>query len=125
MSERIAVAILLASAGVVACTNPMAKDEAKDRARSRGKYRVTLTTDRERVGGNCKFVRSLLPDGEGARPPTAAELPDWFRVEAVYIGADTVLVDGRVGEAYICGPGPLNPDGTLQTPLEGPTPVRK
>jgi len=26
---------------------------------------------------------------------------------------------GKVGEAYICGPGPLNPDGTRR---EGPLP---
>ena len=116
-------AILLASVGVVGCANVLAKDEARAQARSRGKYRVTLTTERERVVGTCKFVRSILADADPVRRPTNAELPDYFRVEAVYIGADTVLVDGRTGEAYICGPGPLNPDGSPQVPPQAPTPA--
>lgn len=124
-ARTFAAVILLTSLALIACTSPLAKDPAREQAKSRGKYRVTLSTDRERVGGNCKFVRTILPDADGTRPPTTAELPDYFRVEAVYIGADTVLIDGRVGEAYICGPGPLNPDGSLQAPLETPTPVRK
>jgi hypothetical protein len=122
-AREIAAAILLTSVGVIGCANAAARDEAKMQARSRGKYRVTLTTERERVAGNCKFVRSILADADPVRPPTTAELPDYFRVEAVYIGADTVLVDGRVGEAYICGPGPLNPDGSPQVPPQAATPA--
>jgi hypothetical protein len=90
-------------------------------AKSRGKYRVTLTTERERVAGTCKFMRTIIADAD-SHPPSTAELPDYFRVEAVYMGADTVLVDGRVGEAYICGPGPLNPDGSPQVPPQAATP---
>lgn len=117
-----AAAILLASGGIITCANnPLAKDEAKAQARSRGKYRVTLTTERERVAGTCKFVRTISADAD-SRPPSNAELGDYFRVEAVYIGADTVLVDGRTGEAYICGPGPLNPDGSPQVPPSAATP---
>ena len=126
-ARQIAGAALLTSLGVIGCANAFAKDQAKEQARSRGKYRVTLTTERERVAGHCKFVRSIMADGDPVRPPTSGELPDYFRVEAVYMGADTVLVDGRVGEAYICGPGPLNPDGTLQVPPQpappAPTPA--
>lgn len=121
-AREIAAAILLTSAGIIGCANAIARDEAKAQARSRGKYRVTLTTERERVAGNCKFVRAILADADPVRPPTSAELPDYFRVEAVYMGADTVLVDGRTGEAYICGPGPLNPDGSLQVPPQ-PSPA--
>jgi hypothetical protein len=116
------MALVLASVGIIGCANAVARDEAKAQARSRGKYRVTLTTERERVAGNCKFVRAILADADPVRRPTPAELPDYFRVEAVYIGADTVLVDGRVGEAYICGPGPLNPDGSPQLPPKAATP---
>jgi hypothetical protein len=118
-AQEIAAAILLTSLGVIGCANALAKDEAKAQARSRGKYRVTLTTERERVVGTCKFVRTILADADSHRPSNA-ELPDYFRVEAVYIGADTVLVDGRTGEAYICGPGPLNPDGSPQVPPQAP-----
>ena len=120
--QQALTATLLTTA--LACTNPLAKDEAKEQARHRGKYRVTLTTERERVAGTCKFVRAILADAD-SRPPSNAELGDWFRVEAVYVGADTVLVDGRSGEAYICGPGPLNPDGSLQAPPVSSTPVPK
>lgn len=124
-AREIAAAILLTSVGVIGCANAVAKNEARMQARSRGKYRVTLTTERERVVGTCKFVRSILADADPVRPPTNAELPDYFRVEAVYIGADTVLVDGRTGEAYICGPGPLNPDGSLQVPPQAVTPASR
>jgi len=27
---------------------------------------------------------------------------------------------GKIGEAYICGPGPLNPDGTLKNQYDAP-----
>lgn len=121
-ANEIVTALLLTSVGVIGCANPLAKDEAKAQARSRGKYRVTLTTERERVAGTCKFVRIILADAD-SRPPSNAELPDYFRVEAVYIGADTVLVDGRTGEAYICGAGPLNPDGSPQVPPQAATPA--
>jgi hypothetical protein len=118
----ITAAILLASLGVAGCANVIGKDEAKAQARSRGKYRVTLTTERERVVGTCKFVRTILADAD-SRPPKTADLADYFRVEAVYLGADTVLVEGRTGEAYICGPGPLNPDGSPQVPPQTATPA--
>ena len=91
-------------------------------ARTRGKYRVTITTERERVAGTCKFVRTIMADADAHRPSNA-ELPDYFRVEAVYIGADTVIVDGRTAEAYICGPSPLNPDGSPQIPPQATTPA--
>jgi hypothetical protein len=121
-AQAAAAALLVASLDVLGCTNPLAKDDAKAQARSRGKYRVTLTTERERVAGTCKFVRTISADAD-SRPPSNAELGDYFRVEAVYIGADTVLMDGRTGEAYICGPGPLNPDGSPQVPPAAATPA--
>ncbi len=72
-----------------------------------------MTEDAERVEGTCKFVRLLNPQyGQPVDSPTDAQLPDYFRTEAAFYGADTVLVRGNVGDAYICGPGPINPDGT-------------
>ena len=93
---------------------------AHDQAATQGKYHVTLTGDIEAVAGRCQFVRNIIPDDEPAFRPTDAQLPDYFRTEAVYNGADTVVVRGRVGEAYICGPGPLNPDGTRKKEDAGP-----
>lgn len=120
-----AAALLLISLGASGCAAAMARDEARAQARSRGKYRVTLASERERerVAGTCKFVRTIQADAD-THPPSSAELPDYFRVEAVVLGADTVVMDGRTGEAYICGPGPLNPDGSPQVPPAA-TPVPK
>ena len=114
--------LLLTTVGASGCAAAMAKDEARAQARSRGKYRVTLTAERERVAGTCKFVRTIQADTD-THPPSSAELPDYFRVEAVILGADTVVMDGRTGEAYICGPGPLNPDGSPQVPPVASTPA--
>jgi hypothetical protein len=72
------------------------------------------------VVGSCEFVRNIIADDEPAFRPTDAELPDYFKTQAAYIGADTVVVRGRTAEAYICGPGPLNPDGTRRTAEPNP-----
>lgn len=104
-----------ALAAALACTHVAATDTARQQAHATGKYKVTLTTDREKVLGTCTFVRNIEPDFQPAFAPTDAELPDFLREEAVLSGADTVLMNGRIGEAYICGPGPLNPDGTLHS----------
>ncbi len=120
----IAVAICLG------CAQSQAAQQAHTDAKTKGKYKVRLTTDAESVVGTCKFVandrtRSRILSAGSPSP----SIPDYFRTEAVYKGADTVLVrgNGKMGEAYICGPAPLNPDGTPrdqydQPPTAGPTP---
>jgi len=131
--RRGALFAALVSAGAwIACAQFAAKNDARSQAESMGKYKVHLTTDRESVEGHCKFVKSILPDFDPiivARPVDDQHLADYYRVEAVLLGADTVLVDGRTGEAYICGPLPLNPDGSLQSfappATPGPKPEKK
>ena len=108
---------------VSACAHIKEDDKARTEANQSGKYKVTLTEDSEVVQGHCKFLRYIEPDYDPVQRPTNAQMPDYFRVEAVLMGADTVLVRGRIGEAYICGPGPLNPDGTLKDPLPTVSPV--
>jgi hypothetical protein len=122
IARQIVTAILLSSAGLIGCVYAKAKDEAQTEAEHTGQYKVRLTTDREHVVGTCKFVHTIQPDYNPTGRPTDAQLPSYFRVEAVLLGADTVLVDGRIGEAYICGPGPLNPDGSLHTLSPAGTP---
>jgi hypothetical protein len=111
------LAALLVLAG---CAEMSESKKAHELASTQGQFKVRLTNEVESVAGRCKFVRNLVPDDEPGHRPSDAELPDYFRTEAVYNGADTVVVRGRVGEAYICGPGPLNPDGTLKRTDAGP-----
>ncbi|HTO75235.1 MAG TPA: hypothetical protein VMQ61_04095 [Thermoanaerobaculia bacterium] len=117
-NRRRRVSLLAAAAAIAAtfgCTQIAADDVARQQAHAMGKYKVTVTTEREKVYGTCTFVRNIDPDFQPAFVPTEAQLPDFLREEAVLSGADTVVMTGRIGEAYICGPGPLNPDGTLKT----------
>lgn len=109
------LALLMAAGLAVACAQVTEAQKGRDQAKATGKYKVKLTEDSESVVGTCKFVTSINADFNFKGPQTQAGLYDYFREEAVYASADTVLVRGRVGEAYICGPGPLNPDGTLRT----------
>ena len=111
-----AFAAWLAAAGMLSCYQIQAHDEARTMAHNVGRYKVRVTSDYEKVQGTCKFVRYLQPEQDPKHIPTDAELPDWVREEAVLLGADTVLLQNRTAEAYICGPGPLNPDGTLRNP---------
>jgi hypothetical protein len=106
---------------VAACTNIKEADKAREEASTRGKYAVSITENGEKVQGTCKFLRNIEPQWDPVLIPAPSQLNDYYRTEAVLLGADTVLVrgDGRLGEAYICGPGPLNPDGTRR---EGPLP---
>jgi hypothetical protein len=115
MAARRSILALLAGACaiLVGCAHASESETNWQLAQTKGKYHVTLTEDVERVEGSCKFVRLLNPQyGQPVVRPTDAQLPDTFRTEAAFYGADTVLVRGNVGEAYICGPGPINPDGT-------------
>ncbi|MEX0879281.1 MAG: hypothetical protein WEB59_00365 [Thermoanaerobaculia bacterium] len=106
---------LLLAAGLAAgCAQVTEAQKGRQQAKTTGKYKVRLTEDSESVVGTCKFVTAINADFNFKGPQTQAGLYDYFREEAVYASADTVLVRGRVGEAYICGPGPLNPDGTLR-----------
>ena len=118
--------LLLSSTWLACLAQVAAHDTARQQAEIAGKFKVHLTTERESVEGTCKFVRHLQADYDPilVARPSDPQLADYFRIEAVLLGADTVLVDGRTGEAYICGPGPLNPDGTLQSmaPPTVPTP---
>ncbi|HEY1434202.1 MAG TPA: hypothetical protein VGG65_02445 [Thermoanaerobaculia bacterium] len=109
--------ILIASA----CAQNQAAKQAWTDAQTKGKYKVRLTTNPESVVGICKFVFTIAPEQDPVGNVPTSDYPDYFRAEAVYKGADTVLVrEGKIGEAYICGPGPLNPDGTLKTSFDTP-----
>jgi hypothetical protein len=106
-------ALLLAAVfGLASCAEITEASKRHELARTQGKYHVLLTYDVESVAGRCKFLHNINADDEPGQRPTNAELPDYFKTEAAYIGADTVVVRERVGEAYICGSAPLNPDGT-------------
>ena len=116
------MAMLLCAA--VGCAHLTEADKAREQAKRSGKYKVRLTEDAESVQGTCKFVRNIVPDMDPILPPTKAQLDDYYRVEGVLMGADTVLVYGRTGEAYLCGPTPLNPDGSPRgayAPVTTPT----
>ncbi len=109
---------------MAACTNLKEADKAREEASTKGKYAVRLTEDTEKVQGLCKFVKNIEPQYDPVQIPAPSQLPDYFRTQAVLAGADTVLVRGKTGEAYICGPGPLNPDGTRREGFAPPgTPV--
>jgi len=96
----------------VACAHLTEADKNRELAKTSGKYKVKLTEDAETVQGQCKFLRYIEPSYDPIMAPTKAEFDDYLRVEAVLLGADTVLVRQKVGEAYLCGPNPLNADGT-------------
>ena len=112
--RKIALAAL-ALCLAVACAHLSEMDKNRELAKSSGKYKVKLTEDSETVQGQCKFLRYIEPSYDPIMAPTKAEFDDYLRVEAVLLGADTVLVRQRVGEAYLCGPTPLNPDGTRKS----------
>jgi len=119
--RRVVSAMALGMLVCIGCAQTQAAQQARTDAKTKGKYKVRLTTNAESVIGVCKFVVMIDPsqDPVGGIPETA--YPDYFRIEAVYKGADTVLVrGGKIGEAYICGPGPLNPDGTLKNQYDSP-----
>jgi len=103
---------LAAFAAVPACTATKAYQKDLDDANTKGKYKVRLTTDPE-VVANCKYVNTIQPNQDPVGGVAQSQYPDYFRVHAVLMGADTVLVkEARYGEAYICGATPLNADGT-------------
>jgi hypothetical protein len=118
----VALCLLALLGGALACANAIENDQARQQARSTGLYSVRIANDneKERIQGTCKFVRTINADDDPVRRPMDAELRDYLRAEAVYLGADTIYIDGRTAEAYICGPGPLNPDGTLKAPQPPP-----
>jgi hypothetical protein len=120
--SRAAQVTLVALLPAFGCTNLKEADKAREDASTKGKYAVRLTEDGEKVQGTCKFVKNIEPQYDPVQTPAPSQLPDYFRTQAVLAGADTVLVraNGKVGEAYICGPGPLNPDGTLKAPYAPP-----
>ena len=121
MKMRSLLSALAIAALASACTNLKETDKASEEASTKGKYAVTVTDNAEKVEGTCKFIKNLEPQYDPVLVPAPSQLSDWYRYHAVLAGADTVLVrvNGRLGEAYICGPGPLNPDGTRR---EGPLP---
>ena len=114
--------LLVCEVGLTACAQSQAAQKAHDDALQKGQYKVRLTTNAESVVGTCKFLMMIEPDQDPVAPVPQSQRPQYFRVQAVSKGADTVLVrgDGKVGEAYICGPGPLNPDGTLRSSYDSP-----
>ncbi len=103
------------------CTATKDYQKAIDDANTKGKYKVRLTTNPESVVGVCKFVTTIEPEHDVVGGIPSSQYPDYFRVQAVLAGADTVLVrEGKLGEAYICGPVALNPDGSPKTPFDTP-----
>lgn len=118
--RRVIPVLALAVAACVGCAQSQAAQKANDDAKTKGKYKVRLTTNSEAVVGTCKYVTLIQPDQDPIAPVPDSQLTDYYRTQAVLKGADTVLVRGRVGEAYICGPGPLNPDGTLKDQYDSP-----
>src|SRR5262249_39099270 len=96
----------------VECAHLTEADKNRELAKTSGKYKVKLTEDSETVQGQCKFLRYIEPSYDPIMAPTKAEFDDYLRVEAVLLGADTVLVRQKVGEAYLCGPNPPNADRT-------------
>jgi hypothetical protein len=114
-------ALAIAMLVCLGCAQTQAAQQARTDAKTKGKYKVRLTTDAESVVGVCKFVMMIEPQQDPVGMVSESQYPDYFRTEAVYKGADTVLVrGGKIGEAYICGPGPLNPDGTLKNQFDSP-----
>ncbi len=111
-------AVLVAAS--VACAQNQAAQTAWNEAKTKGQYKVRLTTNAESVVGTCKFVMMIEPIQDPVAPVPESQWAEYFRTQAVYKGADTVLVRGPIGEAYICGPAPLNPDGTLKTVYDSP-----
>ncbi|HEY1253006.1 MAG TPA: hypothetical protein VGH97_17630 [Thermoanaerobaculia bacterium] len=120
MKKAFALGVALCLA--VACAHLTEADKNRELAKSSGKYKVKLTEDAETVQGQCKFLRYIEPSYDPIMAPTKAEFDDYLRVEAVLLGADTVLVRQRVGEAYLCGSTPLNPDGTRKSEYGSVTP---
>jgi hypothetical protein len=114
-----ALSVLLAGFG---CAQSQAYQKSVDDANTKGKYKVRLTTNAEPVVGTCRFMGNIEPGQDPVGGIPKDQYADYFRVHAVMMGADTVLVrgDGKVGEAYVCGPAPLNPDGTLRTTYDTP-----
>src|SRR5215470_14052795 len=108
--------------GGTGCAQSQAHQKAVDDANNKGKYKVRLTTSPESVVGTCKFMGNIEPEQDPVGGIPKSSYPDYFRVQAVLMGADTVLVrgDGKFGEAYVCGPAPLNPDGTLRNTYDSP-----
>lgn len=121
MKTRSRLPALAAALLAASCTNIKEADKAHEDAATKGKYAVTLTENAEKVQGTCKFIRNIEPKYDPVQEPAPSQLADYYRTQAVLAGADTVLVraNGQLGEAYVCGPSPLNPDGTRR---EGPLP---
>jgi hypothetical protein len=114
-------AALLAVLVATGCAQSQAIQQAKIDAKTKGQYKVRLTTDAESVVGVCKFVAMIEPQQDPVGLIPESKYPEYFRTEAVYKGADTVLVrGGKIGEAYVCGKTPLNPDGTPKTQYDSP-----
>lgn len=117
-----AVLSLLLALAAGGCAQSKAYQKSVDDANTKGKYKVRLTTNAEPVVGTCRFMGNIEPSQDPIGGIPKDQYADYFRVQAVLMGADTVLVrgDGKVGEAYVCGPAPLNPDGTLRTTYDTP-----
>jgi hypothetical protein len=104
----------------LACASTKAYQKDVEDANTKGKYKVRLTTDPE-VVASCKYVNTIQPNQDPVGDVTQAQYPEYFRVHAVLMGADTVLVrEQKFGEAYICGATPLNPDGTPKAVYDTP-----
>src|SRR5262249_16066245 len=57
----IALAAALGCVAVMGCAHAADKDVARKLAHDMGKYKVHLTTEREKVMGTCTYVRAIQP----------------------------------------------------------------
>ena len=120
LPSLVAALIAVAVAATLACASTKAYQKDLEDANTKGKYKVRLTTDPDIVA-NCKYVNTIQPNQDPVGDIPQSQYPDYFRVHAVLMGADTVLVkEQRYGEAYICGATPLNPDGSPKTVYDTP-----
>ena len=119
--QKARLALLLAAlAAFSACTATKNYQKDLDDANAKGKYKVRLTTDPEVVGQ--LQVREDHPAQPGPRRRSRAVAVS--RLLPRPRGSDGSRhgprPGGTVGEAYICGPTPLNPDGTPKALYDTP-----
>src|SRR5262249_28719978 len=93
------VSTTLAAAAVVwlgafGCSQNSTYQKNLNDANTKGKYKVRLTTNIESVVGICKFMGNVEPEQDPVGGIPKSQYADYFRVQAVLMGADTVLVRG-------------------------------
>jgi hypothetical protein len=88
-------ALAIAMLVCLGCAQTQAAQQARTDAKTKGKYKVRLTTDAESVVGVCKFVMMIEPQQDPVGMVSESQYPDYFRTEAVYKGAGERRQDWR------------------------------